>query len=119
MSVIGDDGVVLSFIFAFMLFAKRLKQLREERGFSQSQLAKLCGIDKAMIGRWETTSSTPSPKNMMALAAAFGMTPEELAHPAWKGYSDEELNRLKERIKSLSPANQRLVADLILALSLK
>lgn len=101
-----------------MSVGSRIKSLRNERGLSQSQLANLIGIEKAMIGRWETTLMVPSKKHLKSIAAAFGLTVEEFINPRWLGFTDPELDRIKATIKSLSPSNQLLIESLIQALTL-
>ncbi|KAI4453504.1 seca inner membrane component of sec protein secretion system [Holotrichia oblita] len=48
-------------------FAKRLKELREEKGLTQSQLGKATGISQAGIAKWETGDRSPSIDSLIAL----------------------------------------------------
>lgn len=43
-----------------VLFAKKLKAIREERKLSQLDLALLCDVDRAYIGRIESLKRVPS-----------------------------------------------------------
>lgn len=40
-------------------FYRRLKQVRDDRKLSQSDVARLCGVDEALVARWES----PDPKH--------------------------------------------------------
>ena len=43
-----------------MNIAKKLKELRESRGLSQEQLAKIIGVDRTTIVKYETGASRPT-----------------------------------------------------------
>jgi transcriptional regulator with XRE-family HTH domain len=59
--------------------AVRLKRLREERGLSQGQLAKLSGIPKGTLIQWEYGKRTPLLDAAAKLADALDITLDELA----------------------------------------
>ena len=56
----------------------RLKQLREQRAWSQEHLATVSGLSVRTIQRLET-SGAASHESRLALAAAFGLDPADLA----------------------------------------
>ena len=56
----------------------RLKQLREQRAWSQEHLAALTGLSVRTIQRLETTGAAAH-ESRLALAAAFGLDPADLA----------------------------------------
>ncbi|WP_033074306.1 helix-turn-helix domain-containing protein [Sphingopyxis sp. MWB1] len=58
--------------------AARLRRLREERGLSLAGLATLAGLSKPSIWAWETGKTAPRIKSLQAVAAALGVTDEEL-----------------------------------------
>ena len=64
-----------------MKFAERLKELREEKGLTQSQLAnELDGqITRPAIGLWEKGKRTPSLEAAIVLAIYFNVTLDYLA----------------------------------------
>ena len=41
-------------------FGRKLKELREDKGFSQSKLAKLAGLHHSIIGRYERDDAKPT-----------------------------------------------------------
>lgn len=57
-------------------FAGRLRELREAAGLTQLQLAEHVGVQRLSIARWETGYMEPSWSNVLALAAALGVTPD-------------------------------------------
>ena len=52
----------------------RLKELREERGLSQAQLAKEIGVNHRSISNWEVGAREPDIKNIKKLCKFFGIT---------------------------------------------
>jgi len=54
---------------------KNLKELREERGLTQSELARRLGYKSAVtIAQWETATRTPELGNLIALAKYFSVS---------------------------------------------
>lgn len=58
--------------------SKRLRQLREEKGFSLAALSRLAGISKPSIWAWETGKTVPRSRSLHALAAALGVSISEI-----------------------------------------
>src|SRR5262245_42369948 len=56
----------------------RVKRLRQQRGWSQDQLATQAGISRAAVSAIEIQRLVPSVAAALALARAFGCTVEEL-----------------------------------------
>jgi transcriptional regulator with XRE-family HTH domain len=61
--------------------AQRLRSLREQRGWSQEQLADVSGLSARTIQRVEATGAA-SLETRMALAAALELAPADLLVPA-------------------------------------
>ncbi len=59
-------------------FIERLKELRQEKGLSQAQLAKATGISTGAIGFWETGERVPNAQAVIVLAKFFGVTTDYL-----------------------------------------
>ncbi len=56
----------------------RLRQARQQQGWSQSQVAEFVGTNAFTVCRWERGMATPSPIFRQSLAKLFGNTPTEL-----------------------------------------
>jgi len=64
--------------------AKTLRELREERGWSQEELAGRVGrvsVDAEAVDRWERWSPPPPAIELCLFADALGVRPEEIALP--------------------------------------
>ena len=55
------------------LFRIRLKELREERGLGQVELAERIGVSKGIISLWENGLREPKMTALISLAKFFGV----------------------------------------------
>ena len=55
------------------LFAKTLRQLREEKGLSQKQLGQKVFVTHSTVARWENASRLPDAMMIMRLAKCLGV----------------------------------------------
>lgn len=51
--------------------AERLKEIRIAHRYSQKQIAEMCGMAQATIGRYETNAADPSPETLLWYAETF------------------------------------------------
>lgn len=61
-----------------MAFAENLKKLREEKGLSQAELAKIINVSQPMIAQYEREVRVPSAPTALAIAKALGTTFENI-----------------------------------------
>ncbi|MBQ7912322.1 MAG: helix-turn-helix transcriptional regulator [Clostridia bacterium] len=54
-----------------MKFSERLKELRQERGLSQMELAKQTGLSQSAIAKWEKDKTDPTSANLIVLSQFF------------------------------------------------
>src|SRR5262245_59344240 len=72
-------------------FGGRVRELREERGWSREDLANAAGVSARAVVQWERNEREPSWSNVLALAAALGVectaftTPPAEREPAGPG----------------------------------
>ncbi len=64
-----------------MVFADKLRQIREERFLSQAELARRSGVHKLTVQRLEAGTTSPYSRTVRQLADALGVEPRELALP--------------------------------------
>lgn len=83
----------------FSLFPSRLRLLRVQQGWTQSELADLIGTTQINVSRWENAASIPSPYFRRKLAELFGMSVEELLLA-----KSQEENAYKAEKKAGSPS---------------
>lgn len=86
---------------------QKLRELREGRGWSQSDLAKRAGVTKSAISTYEQGIRTPSADVLCAFAKAFGVSADYLLGISQCRTLD---------LSGLSEVNEGLVRDLVGAL---
>jgi transcriptional regulator with XRE-family HTH domain len=59
-----------------------IARLRTDRGLSQSELAKACGVDETAVSHWETGHSAPKGSRLPIVAEVLGTTIDELYREA-------------------------------------
>lgn len=59
-------------------FGRRVRELRQERGLSQEQLAQKCGLHRNYVGGIERGERNPSLRNIVRIARALSVTVPEL-----------------------------------------
>lgn len=57
-------------------YGARLRRVREERGFTQKDVADAVGISKSAIQQWEQEKSRPIGSNLVNAAAFLGVAPD-------------------------------------------
>lgn len=58
--------------------ANRLLSFRKKSGFSQEELAEKIGVSRQAVSKWERAEASPDTDNLIALAAVYGVTLDEL-----------------------------------------
>ena len=61
-----------------MKVSKKIIELREEKGWSQKDLASRIGVHYTSIGRWEREETLPDASDLAKLAQAFGISADYL-----------------------------------------
>ncbi len=70
---------------------KTIRQLRQERGWSQLALALEVGVDQGAVAKWERGRGVPLPKHQQRLADLFGVSVAAIAFgPAEPASRSEE-----------------------------
>lgn len=79
----------------------RIKELRKERGLTQSELAKCIGVNKSAISRYEQGVAYPSLQRVRALAAALHTTEADIVNYNPERSRLENMNYRKTIVESL------------------
>lgn len=82
------------------MFAIRLKELREEAGYSQSVLARKLGVRQSTVGMWENGQNKPQNAKLEMLASIFGVSTDYLlGRSDSKNDNDDDLFDLREQVR--------------------
>lgn len=99
-------------------FAQRLRELRKQKGLSQTELGKLAELHYTHIGRFERGTSLPGSDTLKRLASALEVTSDYLLEgtpndAAKARFEDRELLALFQEIEQL-PAEDKAVIKIFL-----
>ena len=61
------------------IMMKTIRQLREERDWSQDLLAQRLGVGQGTVSNWERGIKVPKPRTLTRLAELFDVSVEEIA----------------------------------------
>lgn len=91
------------------MIAEKIKALREERGWTQAELANRMGVTRNGVNSWEQGLSVPSPASIVELAKTFSVSTdyllgvEALASINVSGLNEKDvavLSMLADRLKN-------------------
>lgn len=89
------------------MIAERIKVLREQKGFTQAELAKQLNITRSSVNAWEMGISNPSTQYIVELAKIFNVSADYLlginssASVSVSGLSDKDIELVHNLVKHL------------------
>lgn len=87
------------------MICDRIKQLREQAGYSQAQLAKRLDVTRSSVNAWEMGLSMPTTQYVVTLAKLFHVSADYLlgltasSSIMLDGYTQEEIELLYKLIR--------------------
>ena len=95
----------------------RIRELREQTGYSAAQLGRVVGISQSKVSRIENGKQMPLYTLLMELAAALGTNTNDLLEAAGVIDPDRATEGIDPRVlielRKISVAKQRKVAELL------
>lgn len=91
----------------------RIQRFRTEFGYTQEDLAELCGVDASCISRWETGKWSPSTANSARLAQALKVSVEDLYDNGKSEIEDIATKQAVAEFKELKPKERGFVLTII------
>lgn len=61
-----------------MTIGKRIREAREAKHYKQEYVAEQLGVSRQAVSKWETDTTEPDTKNLIALASLLEMSVDEL-----------------------------------------
>lgn len=62
----------------YILFGKKLKELRTDKALTQKQTAEILQVSKTTVCQWETSKQKPSLADIVAISEFFGVSTDYL-----------------------------------------
>lgn len=87
------------------MISDKIRQLREDAGYSQAQLAKKLDVTRSSVNAWEMGLSTPTTQYIVALAKLFHVSTDHILgikpelSVTLDGYTEEEISLIFNLIK--------------------
>ncbi|UXK13020.1 helix-turn-helix domain-containing protein [Erwinia pyrifoliae] len=99
-------------------FAQRLRELRRQKGLSQSELGKLAGLHYTHIGRFERGASRPGSDSLKRLADVLNVSGDYLlegaeTQAAKARFEDRELLRQFQEVELLPDEDKAVIKKLL------
>jgi len=107
-----------------MPFAEKLSKLRNERGMTQQEMAKLIGVGVAQMRRYEKGKSSPTLEVIKNIARTLGISADELIFDEAERVAaakilDRKLLEQFELVSKLSPADKDVIKTILDSMILK
>ncbi len=99
------------------MIADRIKFLREQKGFTQADLAKHLGITRSSVNAWEMGISVPSTQYVVELASVFSVSADYILgvdHSATldvAGLTEHDIRIVHSLIEHLKSKNKQMRWD--------
>lgn len=77
------------------ILAENIKTFRREKGFSQEELAELCGLHRTYIGSVERQERNVTLSTLEVLASTFGVTVPDLLTRRESPSNNEQMGRFE------------------------
>lgn len=88
-------------------FHEKLKELRKEKGFTQQEVADICGVKQTVYAKWENAKIKPIYENVSMLACIFDVSIDYLLSE-YIEISKDKLLKLKTEGEKMKVFPQRL-----------
>ena len=94
----------------------RIRKFREDRGYSQIELAQLIGVSNSRISNWEQGVNRPDADILVDLCKTLNVSPSELLDVHLK---DDELNDMERKVINAYRAKKDLQSAVNILLGIK
>jgi len=86
----------------------RITELRKQKGWSQSELAKQINVSREIVGRYERGDAVPSIDIAKRMADAFEVSLDYLVGASEKQINKEMLSRIEE-VDKMKPDEKKMI----------
>ncbi|MCL6220954.1 helix-turn-helix domain-containing protein [Zunongwangia pacifica] len=92
-----------------MTIAERIRLYRQQKSFSQAELAEISGVNNKSLSRYELGTSIPPADVLKALADALGISTDALLSDDVIAIKDKELLKRFQAIQDMDKENKAMV----------
>lgn len=98
-------------------FARRIYRLMLARGWNQSELARRADLPRDSVSTYIRAKVLPTPQSVQRLAAALGVTPEELLPNHVESAIEEDTPSLEMKVSVNAPSKAWLRVNRLVSLA--
>ena len=94
------------------MISDKIRELREQAGFSQSQLAKKLDVTRSSVNAWEMGLSAPTTQYIVAMTKIFHVSADYILGTeseqmiSLRGYTEEEISLVFSLLKYFDEHNR-------------
>ncbi|MCL6220153.1 helix-turn-helix domain-containing protein [Zunongwangia pacifica] len=92
-----------------MTIAERIRLYRQQKNFSQAELAEISGVNNKSLSRYELGTSIPPADVLKALADALGISADALLSDDFIAIKDKELLKRFQAIQDMDKEDKAMV----------
>lgn len=100
---------VFTLIFSIMTIAERIRLYRQQKGFSQAELAEISNVNNKSLSRYELGTSVPPADALKAIADALGVYADALLSDDTVTIKDKELLKRFEVIQEMTGEDKNMI----------
>lgn len=90
-----------------MKFSDRIKQLRQEKGLSQSQFASKLRVSRQAVSNWENDRNLPDLEMLIEISSIFHISLDKLI------LGDENMNKMTEKLIKDTDENRKAKFNMV------
>ena len=88
-----------------MTYSEKIVKLRKANGYSQETFAKLVGVSRQAVYKWEAGQSYPEAEKLIEIKKLFGIKIDDLLDDSYEVVIEKKPTKKKEK-KTESPAEE-------------
>jgi transcriptional regulator with XRE-family HTH domain len=96
-----------------MTIAERIRLTRQQKNISQSELAKVAGINVKSLSRYENGSSIPPANALKAISDALGVSADTLLSDNISQIKDKDLLKKFEIIQDMGGDTKKMIINFL------
>ncbi len=100
-----------------MTFGEKLSKLRKESNYTQEQVADILNVSRQSVSKWESNTAYPETDKLICLARLFECSVDYLLKDEYTDKGNTAVSNAFS-VKSDSPAKQKMIGYILLAVSL-
>ena len=95
------------------VLAKKLREVRQEKGYTQHALAEIAGIGNVYLGEIERGLKMPSLNIFIKLIEALDVSADYILRDELTSGKEYIYDEITQKLKNLTPTQRKIVTDIL------